>query len=217
MARGIYLRQEVQWWQPGANTVAYYPFTSQTTVYDQSWNQNDLTNAGGVIFTHDYAEWGSRSNLYNNNFVIPSTVYMWVWVNAFSFEEYNDRILRSWSDCWMMYAWPWDNSGVFRLEKSGVDAPYIWSWTAQTNKRYYVFTTGTNGSSLKGWFIDNGVMQSINVSFNMTTSGIVLGEGTSGWYDSFRGYMSELIIEDKVWTDQEIMDYFNLTKSNYGL
>jgi hypothetical protein len=34
---------------------------------------------------------------------------------------------------------------------------------------------------------------------------------------SYLWYMSELIVETKWWTPQEVSDYYNSTKSNYGL
>lgn len=37
------------------------------------------------------------------------------------------------------------------------------------------------------------------------------------WYNYFSGLISNLIIENKVRTAQEVSDYYNLTKANYGL
>lgn len=201
---------------PWANTVAYFPFTSSTTVYDQSWNNNDLTNAWGVVFTNDYAEWPTTSELYNNSFTIPSVVYMGLWVNATSFTDYNDRIVRSWNDVWLMYRNPWDNDYTFLNEKSGSGNTMVGSTPPVANKWYYVFTTWTNWS-LKLWFIDNWTMVTTTSPYSLSTSGISLGIGTSSVYDAYRGYMSELIIEDKVWTDQEIIDYYDSMKANYWI
>lgn len=212
----VYIGEYNGGWQPGVNTVAYFPFTSTTTVYDQSWNGNDLINDWGVVFTNDYAERPTTSSLYNNSFTIPSTVYMWLWVNATSFPSYNDRIIRSGSDVWLMYRNPWDNDYTFLNEKSGVWNTFVWSTPPVINKWYYVFTTWTNWN-LKLWFIDNWNMTTTTSSYTLSTSGISLWIGTNSSYDTYRGYMSELIIEDREWTDQEIEDYFNLTKSNYGL
>ena len=77
------------------------------------------------MFTNDYAEWTTTSELYNHSFTIPSTVYMGLWVNATSFQAYNDRIIRSGSDVWLMYRRPSDNDATFLNEKSGSGATMV--------------------------------------------------------------------------------------------
>lgn len=53
---------------------------------------------------------------------------------------------------------------------------------------------------------------------NITPNYINVGnEYNNAYARHFSGYLSNLIMESKVWTSQEIDDYFDQTKANYGI
>ena len=58
---------------------------------------------------------------------------------------------------------------------------------------------------------------SSTITFISTVLCIGGGSWTSSVDNFFNGYMSDVIIENKVRTAQEISDYYNATKSNYWI
>ena len=74
-----------------------------------------------------------------------------------------------------------------------------------------------NGSNTVKIYI-NWVLDWTNSSANVPSgTGFAIGANYNHNGNRWKGGVSELIVENKVRTDQEISDYYNLTKSTYWL
>lgn len=205
-------------WKPWANTIAYYPLTATSTVNDFSGHNNTLTNYNSAQFgdynwvscylktSWNYLQW-TVANIptWNSN----RTVSVWL---------VNDGNT-GWTVVWW---WNWWWATQFSLFFNG-NYPYFSSngtgdiqldATLTTGIWYNLILTydGTATKMYQNW----AFMKSSNMSLNTWWTQLSI------WsiYSSSTGYkwkISNLIIENKVRTAQEIADYYNLTKSNYWL
>ena len=225
------------WWKPSANTLAYYPLTSSSTIYDQSWNGRTLTNNWTQFWIYwwincAYFQSANTKKLY---WTLPLT-----WNQNFTINVYIKRSGNS--------AISWNNwSQIFVLWNTGSSwwcfGTAIRNWNSEvTNKNAYVnYTRWTDKDSSytntlnvwrmitvinNGWNIkmyENWVLINDNsISFNINSTNFTIWSFPSAiggaWdYQSFYWYMSEFIVENKVRTLSEIQAYYNKTKSKYGL
>lgn len=216
-------------WKPNAHTVAYRPLTETTTMYDKSWNNYNLTKIDGSFTTiwgvSCFYNGGGSSGYFNLTSWanIPSwnaarTISMWVRVTAlWSYVNY------------IFNYWNWNNANqAFSLYAttatkfaastksnevtSSVFTKNVWylltftlgSWAAKfyVNGEYIGSLTGTQNT------------QAISSSYPLRIFRLM--NSTSTNYQT-RGYLSEVIIEDKAWTATEIASYFNNNKEKYWL
>ena len=206
-----------QWWQPWANTIAYYPLTSTATVNDMSGNNRNLTNKWLTFWTYDwvdcaYASWSSYAYITSNPITWNSlfTASIWCkmsntswWKNSIAFWNYWNNVSFSiWVNGTSLYTGWWNNDR---------DTGY----TMSTNTRTHTVVTHDN------WTIKvyvNGTLQyTSTVSFSLSSTKTVIGAWLLNYWDKWSGYLSDAIEETVVWTAQEVSDYYNQTKSNYGL
>lgn len=199
------------WWQPWVNTVAYYPFRED--ILDHSGNNND------------FADW---TYSFSNNKITITSELTWPIVtpeNTIGDRTINMRVnsdsngatysFRSsfWGTDWFLSpieqeidGRPWASFKLYswyRNRPSESDLPVMWStilmtWikTWATMKLYinWVLTSTTTLDSDR-WYSESEI--------------------TKSHIDPWTYW--EIIVEDKVWADQEILDYFNQTKSLYGI
>lgn len=208
-----------KWWKPWANTIAYYPLTSTSTVNDLSGNNNTLTNQGATFWTY----WGidcvntvgkslywAITNLPTGS--SPRTIS--VWANAQA------------SSSWMAIYGYWQNSQYklctcyrstdnwWAIQFTHYYGEIITSTIMSTNQWFLITYTydWTTAKMYVNWNPD----WNITVSLNTASSDFVI----SGWWvgnETFNWYISNMIIENRARTAQEIADYYNQTKWNYGL
>lgn len=211
------------WWQPWANTIAYYPLTADTN--DHSWNNRNLTNSW-VTFVNNiywatvpvwYFNWSSRA--YRNWVEQLNTWYtisLWgkststVNNTSFIFDMRNDNQYWQWmvliTENWYFKA---------RQQKS-YNSEEEYARIRDNNWNHWVLTwTGSVWTVYFNWV--QVKQASIANSINTSNSTISLWSRYSGNTNNLTGYISEFIVEDKTWTAQEISDYFNQTKSLYGI
>ena len=219
------------WWQPWANTVAYYPLTSQTTVNDQSWNSNTLTNVGVSFITYNGV---SCARITWNTDDDHSPVAYLYW---------NISWLPTWANPRTYSLWIYqDNAASLK------NATYIFQWMASYNNMVYVaqwVDWGGNAfiSQYGAWSntIPPTIWQRHNIvvvydwskfvyymnavekivwTYTIDTSGdkfsIWWASENLAW-NSFNWAFSNVILEDTARTAQEVEDYYNLTKDNYWL
>ena len=220
-------------WKPNANTLAYYPLTSTTTVNDMSGNNRNLTNNWATFWTYAGVDCvllpsADTKKLY---WTLPLT-----WNQTFTVNVYIQRI---WNSTQSQYSWQifvlWDigtNWATFwtSIKNSTAANPNTYlTWTRWTDitstdtnttwKRELitVINDTSNVKLYKNWtlIMDN------SMSFNIGSTNFAIWSFSSSsqrwWFQNFYWYMSRFIVEDKVRTAQEIQDYYNQTKSNYWL
>jgi len=80
-------------------------------------------------------------------------------------------------------------------------------------KWYHILYThdGTTQTIYLNWAPILSQQQTINTNSNA----FQIGDSSQG--TNFPWYLSEMIIEDRAWSAQEVSDYFDLTKWNYWL
>lgn len=211
----VYEAPENSWWQPWANTVGYRPL--ETDLKDYSWNNYDFTT---YSWTTTFVNWMVQTNwkIYRNSvmnnlrwndftllmYIVPS--------NNSSDESYlffsnNNNLAYCTINFWY---WFW----TYRLG-------WVVNWTREWN--YYSASLDWNPHLLcvtKSWnsydlYLDGVFAQNetTNVAIPADTY-MVLWNVTS---KTKTMKFWKLIIEDRKWTAQEILNYYNQTKWNYWL
>ena len=197
---------------PWANTVAYYPLTSTTTVNDQSGNNYNLTNTGSVTFwTY---KWVNCASFSGSNFLKYSLSYD---KRAVTFSWWGYYIRKNTNNEWFVRWWPnfsaWIDNGSNRLNFWWISWPIL---TSDSNWGHIV-TTYDGGTTAKLYY--NWVLQGTNTSLSpQTWWWFTIGNANiNSTTDYWKWWISEVIVENKVRTDQEIADYYNQTKSDYWI
>lgn len=216
---------------PWANTIAYRPLTSSTTVNDQSWNNKNLTNHWGVTF----GTYGGVSCVsFDNTQTLWLTSSLWMtWNPIFTFNvricrvgystwtPVKSQIFMLWpintntSQVWVAINWAWSNEYQY------------WTWGsadvdtwAYNTANVWELVTFTNDGTTKKFYKNWTLIKQWSLSYNISGWDLTIWSFSSSFnshYQSFYGYMSEFIVENKVRTAQEITDYYNASKSIYGL
>lgn len=196
-------------WTPWANTIAYYPFNSD--LLDYSGNNNNWT----------YWAW-----TFANNMVTTTSS---LWRNALITSS-QDFTLSAYADFSKTTA----TAGYAYIAIFGnSDWPTAWFWINRTSNEFAGFKTFS-------WHTFTQVLSSSIHHLVLTRSGsiwkayadwVLIGTQTDSWslqsstsqtIGSPSGYnysitCGEVIMESVARTDQEVADYYNSTKSNYGI
>ena len=212
---------EYKEWTPWANTLAYFPL--EWDYKDYSWNWNNGTKSWTINFVTSwgltYAETSSYTAWYVSfPITMNSTAYTlsW-WVNL----QLPSQYYRWWSIFWI---WNTTNS------LCGTD---VWWWY----NKFDVTVVGTRdwisnvAPSASTWYhiawiftttwmkmyVNWAQAYSDSNSYTLSWSSWKLfsRDALTSW--DYHWALSQIIIENKEWTQQEVSDYYNLTKSNYWL
>ena len=207
-------------WTPWANTVAYYPLEKDTN--DYSGNNRNLTNSWITFSDGVWVFNGSTSTAYRQDdafdfyWTAPFTLSIWVkpnvspsyniviWMEQDS--SYHDKEIELLSN-WVIQFQMWNNNEYKATSASNTLS--VWAWQN--------LIASYNGSVMK--LYKNWVeIASYNwgSSYNNNPPRLVLSRISWIW-TAFNWQMSNAIVEKMWWTAQEVLDYYNITKSNYGL
>ena len=215
-----------------------YPLSGDTW-YDLSGNDNhgyfvngptyDSTRKGNVSFdgSNDYVRIGASNQ--NNiqlsaNFTLSLTFEQtstrWDWVRLFG----HTGSTRYWG-LWL----PGTNSTTYNNSSAstrmltqsydgGGSSTYSGSYIFSLNKVHHVVYTATN--STKKFYVNGNLLSTHNLSgtiaYTSHTGNILIGWGQAHIYHIGRVY-NAMIYNDKVLTDDEILQNYNATKGRYGL
>lgn len=218
----IYIRVDVQWWQPWANTIAYYPF--DTDFNDVSWNNRNLTNTGGIITTLSWVTCayydGSSYSTYSWYSLTNTARTMSMRINALTL---NDKVVLdikkyNWNSyLWALAVYLW-GSHIYAADLQWTEL--ITTSTQSINTRYYVTIT-QELSTVKlyvNWNLEwTKTNWPLYNNSNIPDGWWVSGQFRTDHIGKYSGYLSKLILEDKVRTAQEVSDYYNQTKSLYWI
>jgi hypothetical protein len=210
------------WWQPWANTVAYFPFKNDTL--DTQWNLT-LTYNQIQQDTVGYKVTGW-----------VRTSYTWHTVNYVG-GWYNIQQLQT--------TWSWKCVAL-----NCVDNPAMWNYPVHTNntplnQKFYVFKNSSFSLATVSAPISNEVWHHVAISYvqsenktygyldwtqyliysgkwyNFWDNSIIFGSWNNNNTDTISWdwicLVSDVIFESQWWTAQDVSDYYNLTKSNYWL
>jgi hypothetical protein len=217
-------------WKPWTNTLFYYNIDDNdttSTLYDKTWNLNMTWNAAPTYSTDSkvgrYVHWFSTSVFakaskyvnFGTEYTMSCLVYFdssWSWWVLFAQWESSSLLPNKTLEFW-------DTSVYFRTARSSpqqIDSqsnPWTNKWSVYTfvcsqtwnYRRIYVngsqiaTTTYLNDTTL------NGAYPSIWVWSQST------------WSSPMQWYMKNLLGENKAWSEDEILNYYNKTKSKYWL
>lgn len=237
-----------QWWQPGANTIAYYPLTSTTTTSDESGNGYNLTNAWEATFTTKdgiscmYCNWNVSGTgyVYTTALTTPPTDIT-INVRAKASNDWTWEYARWLFDTNFWYL-PEGNNWIRWEFYSGNGYPSIavgnwWDWTPWSyNEFNYIWVNYSAIQSrnmwtvtydwenhdvaiYKNWILANSWTISSHIPTIWRTNNFTLWVG---WRNHsvnrrWKWWISKTILESKARTATEISDYFDQTKSLYGI
>lgn len=218
-------------WKPGANTIAYYKLDGNTN--DYLWNYNwtwSWTSAYKTLSSWIQVAYMPESNklsyIYSSCQVLPKTVSFW-------FQKENRYWDGSWATDWVQLIWQCNSESgnwqlrfnlvpsavKFKIRNSSWENDIWWlvpdSWN--TNWHNIVFTlTNWDNKLYYDSVLFGTLWWNCTVWWNLYMWGNPFG--LNGTYKRQLAWcMSEVILEDKVRTAEEIQAYYNQTKSNYWL
>lgn len=220
--KNAYIGEYQEGWQPWVNTLCYYPF--DTDYSDQSWNGYNLTNRWATtiwtkwgvdcaVFIKDNNSWLYTTSIPFNTISTSMTFNFWMYVDQFNTWENN-------------VFWMWTASAGSCIILWYLQPINIW------HRWYNDIATSTN-STLSTWqnivVTQDSSWTKIYLDWNQIGSSsyyaTLSGNEFNVWYFNWSsalnrkyiGWMSNLILESKTWTAQEVVDYYNQTKSLYGI
>lgn len=223
LLKNAYIGEYPERWQPWVNTLLYLPLNSVDTYTDKSWNNRGTTNTSVGFWTYQWVDcWyfnGTSAHIQVTPFAFSSELSLLVWIYpAWYLSWYDGKIFDARR-----------NSNAF-TSRYGAYTGTVWiswyiNWTETflmdvSNKRALFVMTSKNGSQTYQLLWDNidiTKTSSLSVS-SFTPSQINLwNEYNNGAGRYYQWWISEVILEDKVRTAQEVADYYNQTKSLYGI
>lgn len=212
----IYIRKDIEQREPWENTILYLPMTED--LLDHSWNSIAITNNNSVsIVDWAWYFWGaSRRLTFTNPYNMSGgrTISAWFKTSSNSEQWFYTQWVNNTNT--MLHIWYSSTSRwlVIAFYANDMDSGST-SWT-DNNWHHAVFT-------YNGWwstiiYLDWVVLKSWSLSgLNPWNNTGCIWDLITGTWKTFNGYMSQYIIEKIARTDQEVLDYYNMTKWNYWL
>lgn len=211
---------------PNSNTVAYYPFTSETTINDmkKDWTLYNLTNEWWVSFwTRNwvdcaYFDWGNSARLYNTALSFPAYPVQTV-VERFYIEGTNSNYQVLYEIWWTTKTgllWSWYNHSIW-LALWSRDWSYevIKSWDITWWRHCLMNITNWNSSVQ---YLDNVLYQTFTNGLSWTQSWIYFGRNWNNTSDNKMTWcLSEVIVENKARDETDRTIYYETTKSLYWI
>lgn len=226
---GVYLWESLVWpaWKPWANTVAYYPL--KTDFNDASGNSRNLTNTNTSISTQSWVDCVYFNG--SNSYLTYSWYELWNTARTINLWCYDVRPNSSSDNQWIIHIW-----------NTALNMWLWWSlWLQFTNATTLRTSDWQNSSSesqtttISLWWNNIVVTQQtttvklyLNWVLKFTITNYPSQTNAPNWWrlwascrtnpwQYLKWYLSNVVLENKVRTAQEIADYYNQTKSNYWL
>lgn len=216
------------WWTPWSNTIAYYPLTSSTTVNDTSGNNKNLSKTWTVTFgTYWWVSCAYTQNQHSNNapvnylstdsISLPTNMTVSMWVQPSTNKAGVTTCWTFWTwrpQMYWLWIWTYYNNWEACIWDFSWTYEKIWNnlWISSWNwynmivvKEWTKSTVYKNGTLVWDYtWLQSSIWQRF-----------MLCDTYSSWWLTW--YMSEVIVESKLWTATEVSNYFNSMKSNYWL
>lgn len=200
-------------WTPWANTIAYYPLNSETTVNDKSGNGYNLTNSSVSFWLQSGIDCA-----YTTNWVLSATISTLPLSSS-------ARTISTWclvtSSTWAIWSY-WNQSSKQQCTMYKFVNNIYMSWYGDDINTWTSFPSwwcnivytynGTTWRIYLWWTLIKEQAQSLNT--NWTTFRIFRASNNG---DQMQWRVWETIIENKVRTATEISKYYNDTKADYWL
>lgn len=190
---------------PWPNTLGYRPLKSNLN--DYSGNHFDLT-----LNTWASVSYNSSTNMaeitgqvgYYAWALLPRSwdFTIWFWCYPSSWNSIGDK--DSWWPLWYMCNMPWDykwNFAIGSYKRLGSTTTVAWPCHIMITRSGSLFTLYIN------WQVDA----------TMTQSGAISSNSYAFYIDNWQNWISDVIMEGIARTATEVTDYYNNSKSEYGL
>ena len=217
------------WWTPWANTLAYYPLTSTTTVNDMSWNGKNFSNTNVTFWTYQWVDcaYFSWNNCQLRNTSLPDvrstnwTVLCWsyfVWNWSTGSWNLDEILWRWWWNTWVRFDCYGSSSSYLKFLLSWCYPEY----NLKDVSKWVLSVSTYNATTYERNFYINWTLQctwswQMNSSYVNYLTMSNTQDNSSSSSKRWKGWASELILENKIWTADEILNYYNQTKSKYWL
>ena len=194
------------------------PLDSQNTKNDVVWTATTTQSWTINYWTHWWVDCADFTNwwyIVTNTLNIPWQWTFLMWVNNINW-----------------YSWTWNKWAIWRIDNWNVWLSYNSSWyyawedntyfnKSDKNKRFLLVYCNTSNTSYKKQYIfDWTNLSSISAINNSqwlnTALTMWFWNEKSGWQQRFLWYLSQAIFENKLRTEQEILNYIRKTKWKYG-
>ena len=211
---------------PTSDTIAYFPLNSTHTYTDQSWNNLQATNYNVTFWTNYWVDCGKFDGtariIINSSLTVPTSATFLCWCYLqWKKSNYDQKIfdVRSGSNYFIPYYYcGWFGGGDYNGYWIFTQADhYIFNNMGQKWVLLYVVRDGTSVDYGYMWTTPASATCSMVSSAITDTAATIWNEHNSTTDRYFFGWLSELILESRQWTLQEIETYYNNTKSTYGL
>ena len=207
------------WWTPWANTLLYLPLNSTDTYTDKSWNNRGTTNYSVAFWTYQWVNcaYFNNAHIQVTPFQIPTWLTFLVWFYRTWFNTNDWKIFDARTSPQYIFTINWE-SWYYTYGYCG--NTIISSWTLVENKWcLYCMTSTWSSATLKLLWnnINTTNTSSVSVSAGTPSYINIWNEYNNGANRYFLWYLSNLILENRVWTSDEITAYYNQTKWNYWL
>lgn len=212
---------------PGANTIAYYKFDWNLT--DYSGNSHDLTNPQHSTYPVSYWTNPDCVILTSSNYLettwIDDFTHDWslnAWVNISARNGNEPSIVMShWTRNTRSMVLPWLTSqwkpffAFYADDHSGTTVIPLNTWANLC--RTYNYST-RNYKTYVNWVVD--IDGTLSQQYSIPQSNMCIWAMVELWGSSnyrVQWKVSQFILESKERTATEILDYFDATKSDYGI
>lgn len=220
----VYKKKE-QWWKPWANTIAYYPLNSTSTVNDMSGNNHTLTNVGSVTFdsiaaTFSWSNYLYCSPLWETN---PFTVSFWLYIDSSSRDSTEKWLVRH---TWGTYYW-WHSTLINHSTmphtkdiRVGTEPSNNVTYSSSTPSDWWHNVVLVCSTSNMSFYLDN-VLQGTNTAAAQTWNNwyFTIWIEYWNWFNNcfYKWKMSEVIVESWLRDETARTNYYNQTKANYWI
>ena len=215
------------WWQPWPDTLSYYPLTTVSTVSDLSGNSRNLVEAGWVTYwTYAWVNCAYINNTTVRNALYYQNAEVWYWGWG------NPITISLWFYCTSF----WNETGMVSINNNEWWDDRAIGIVLNNTCRWYIYRWWTN-------FVYTPTLTSAWTNIVLTIDWVnmsiykdwVLWETRPCGYSQWTGqtyfwiwpkypwwyaqdwYYSNVIVEGRARTLQEVADYFDLTKWDYWI
>ena len=209
-------------WTPTSNTLWYYPLTSQTTVNDMSWNWNNLTNNWVTFWNYGWHD----SGIFNRSWFLSLNKSLIAWWQDFSVSVWFKYSVQTYYQTILWIGAENSNYNFLIWAQSNNYHLMLWWWNNDKDTWYVlngdwkncvVTHSGWTAKVYINWSLIYTGSVNYNISNNVTRIWYWVSTSTSWSGGKFEWWISEVIIENNVWSADKVLNYYNNTKSNYWL
>lgn len=226
---GVEKQIRPSWWKPWANTVAYRKWENNTQ--DSSWKWVVLSGTWTSSFSSSIKKvwnysWNNSGKSYylqipNTSKLSSSfTILTWIYFTSWSSDR-NRSIFADWDTSNLNFHIYQNASSRIIFDSGNGSSEGSVQWPTVSTWTWYHLVITRDGSTCK--IYSNWALYSSRTTYSWkaTSSSTPFLIGKRVTWDSssntFGWYLDETILENKARTADEIQNYYNLTKSNYGL